>query len=102
MIINFDPPNKIQHSLVRWKVIVKALLLTPPTPNLATQTKSEITKFPRFNYSPPQKKSFLSENDTKKIYYHKTRDVNTYNQAKPTPLKESRPMLTGHHSSKLH
>jgi hypothetical protein len=42
------------------------------------------------------------QNDTKKIYYHKTRDANIYSQAKPTPLKKSRPMLMGHHSSKLH
>jgi len=46
--------------------------------------------------------SSLSENDTRKIYYHKTRDANTYNQTKPAPFKESRSMLTGHHSSKLH
>jgi len=32
MIITFDPLNKIQHSLVRWKALAKALLLTPPTP----------------------------------------------------------------------
>jgi hypothetical protein len=49
-----------------------------------------------------KKHSFLSENVTRKIYYHKTRDAYTYSQAKPTPLREFRPMLTGHHSSKLH
>jgi hypothetical protein len=43
-----------------------------------------------------------TENVTKKIYYHKTRDANTYNQAKPTPLEESKLMITGHHSSELH
>jgi len=43
-----------------------------------------------------------TENVTRKIYYHKTRDAYTYNQAKPTPLREFRPMLTGHHSLKLH
>jgi hypothetical protein len=43
-----------------------------------------------------------TENVTRKIYYHKTRDAYTYSQAKPTPLREFRPMLTGHHSSKLH
>jgi hypothetical protein len=55
MIITFDPFNEIQHSLVRWKALAKALLLTPPIPNSATQPESEITKFPRFNYS--QKKT---------------------------------------------
>jgi hypothetical protein len=42
------------------------------------------------------------ENVTRKIYYHKTHDANTYSQAKPTPLRESRPMLTWHHSLELH
>jgi hypothetical protein len=42
------------------------------------------------------------KNVTRKIYYRKTRDANTYSQAKPTPLGESKPMLTGHHSLKLH
>jgi hypothetical protein len=51
MIITFDLLNEIQHSLVRWKAFAKAFLLTPPTPNLATQPESEITKPPRFNYS---------------------------------------------------
>ncbi len=46
--------------------------------------------------------SSLSENAMRKIYYHKTRDANAYSQAKPTPLRNSRPMLTGHHSSELH
>ncbi len=101
MIITFDLLNEIQHSLVCWKALAKALLLTPPTPNSATQPESEITKFSQFNYSPKKQKK-LRENDTRKIYYHKTRDVNTYSQAKPTQLRESRPMLMGHHSSKLH
>jgi hypothetical protein len=100
MIITFDPLNEIQCSLVRWKALAKALLLMPFTPNSATQPETEITKPPQFNYS--QKNSSLSENVTRKIYYHKTRDENTYSQAKPTPLKESRPMLIGHHNSKLH
>jgi hypothetical protein len=101
MIITFDLLNAIQHSLVRWKVLTKVLLLTPPTPNSATQLESEITKLPRFNYS-PKKKNSLSENDTRNIYYHKTGDANTYNQAKPIPFGKSKPMLTGHHSSKFH
>jgi len=42
------------------------------------------------------------ENVMRKIYYHKTRDAYTYSQAKPTPLRKSRSMLTRHHSSKLH
>jgi len=46
--------------------------------------------------------SSLSENDTRKIYYHKTRDANTYSQVKRTPLREFKLMLTRHHSSKLH
>jgi hypothetical protein len=50
----------------------------------------------------PKKNSSLSENVTRKIYYHKTRDAYTYSQAKPIPLREFRPMLMGHHSSKLH
>jgi hypothetical protein len=50
MIITFDPLNEIQHSLVRWKALAKALLLTPPTPNSGTQPESEITKSARFNY----------------------------------------------------
>jgi hypothetical protein len=51
MIITFDPLNKIQRLLVRWKALAEALLLTPPTPNSATQPESEITKLARFNYS---------------------------------------------------
>jgi hypothetical protein len=51
MIITFDPLNKIQRSLVRWKALAKALLSAPPTANSATQLESEITKPPRFNYS---------------------------------------------------
>jgi hypothetical protein len=100
MIITFDPLDEIQRSLVRWKALAKAFRFTPPTPNSATQPKSEITKPPQFSYS--QKNISLSENVTRKIYYYKTHDENTYSQSKPTPLKESRPMLTGHHSSKLH
>jgi hypothetical protein len=50
MIITFDPLNEIQHSLVRWKALAEALLLTPPNPNSTTQPESEITKSPRFNY----------------------------------------------------
>jgi hypothetical protein len=46
MIITFDQLNEIQHYLVRWKAFAKALLLTPPTPNSATQPESEITKTP--------------------------------------------------------
>jgi hypothetical protein len=56
MIITFDPLNEIQHSLVHWKALAKALLLTPPTPNSATQPESEITKFSRFNYSKEKNK----------------------------------------------
>jgi hypothetical protein len=44
----------------------------------------------------------ITENVTRKIYYHKTRDINTYSQAKPTPLKEYRLMVIRHHSLKLH
>jgi hypothetical protein len=51
MIITFDPLNKIQRSLVRWKALTEAFLLSLPTPNSATQLDSEITKPPRFNYS---------------------------------------------------
>jgi hypothetical protein len=101
MIITFDQLNEIQHSLVRWKALAKVLHLTPPTPNSATQPENEITKPPRLNYSKKEHSS-LSENVMRKIYYHKTRDAYTYSQAKPTPLREFRPMLTGHHSSKLH
>jgi len=43
-----------------------------------------------------------TENVTKNIYYHKIHHANTYSQAKPTPLKESMPMLIGHHGSELH
>jgi hypothetical protein len=43
-----------------------------------------------------------TENVTRKIYCHKTHDVNTYNQAKPTPFRESRLMLTRHHNLELH
>jgi len=67
MIITFDSFNEIQHSLMHWKAFVKALLLTPPTPNLATQPQSEITKFPRFNCSQKKKQSSLSENDKKDL-----------------------------------
>ncbi len=59
MIITFDPFNKIQHSLVCWKALAKALFLTLPTLNSATQLESEITKFARFNYS--QKKTEFFE-----------------------------------------
>jgi hypothetical protein len=51
MIITFDPLDKIQRSLVRWKAFAKAFRSTPPTPNLATQLESEITKPPWFSYS---------------------------------------------------
>jgi len=51
MIITFDLLNEIQHSLVRWKALAKALLLTSPIPNSATPPESEITKPPQFNYS---------------------------------------------------
>jgi hypothetical protein len=51
MIITFDLLNEIQRSLVHWKALAKALLSTPPTPNLATQPERNITKPPRFNYS---------------------------------------------------
>jgi hypothetical protein len=44
MIITFDALDEIQRSLVRWKALAKAFLSTPPTPNLATQPESEITK----------------------------------------------------------
>jgi hypothetical protein len=44
MIITFDLLDKIQCSWVHWKALAKALLSTPPTPNSATQTESEITK----------------------------------------------------------
>ncbi len=47
MIVTFDPFNEIQHSLVCWKALAEVLLLTPPTPNSATQLESEITKRPR-------------------------------------------------------
>ncbi len=100
MIITFDLLNKIQRFLVHWKALTEALLSTPPTPNLATQPKSEITK--PHDLITPKKHSSSSENVTRKIYYHKIRDANTYSQAKPTPLRESRPMLTRHHSSELH
>jgi hypothetical protein len=50
LIITFDQFDKIRYSLVRWKALAKALLSTPPTPNLATQPESEITKPPRFSY----------------------------------------------------
>jgi hypothetical protein len=101
MIITFDPFNEIQHSLVRWKALAEALLSTPPTPNSSTQPESEIKKNPH-GLTISKKRSSLSENVMRKIYYHKTRDANTYSQAKPTPLRESRLMLIGHHSSKLH
>jgi hypothetical protein len=100
MIITFDPLNEIQHSLVYWKDFAKMLILTPPTPNSATQPKNEITK--PHGLTTPEKHSSLSKNVTRKIYYHKTRDAYTYSQAKPTPLRESRPMLMGHYSLKLH
>jgi hypothetical protein len=51
MIITFDPLDKIQRFLVRWKALAKALHSTPPIPNLATQLESEITKSPQFSYS---------------------------------------------------
>jgi hypothetical protein len=64
MIITFDPLNEIQHSLVRWKALAKAFLLTPPTPNSATQPEREITKSPRLTI--PKKRSSLSEKCHKK------------------------------------
>jgi hypothetical protein len=100
MIITFDPLKDIQRSLVRWTALAKALLYTSFNPNSDTQPKSEITKPPGLTI--PKKRSSLSENVTRKIYYHKTHDANTYSQAKPTPLRKSKPMLTEHHSSKLH
>jgi hypothetical protein len=51
MIITFDPLNEIQHSLVHWKALAKTLCSTPPTPKLATQPESEITKPSLFSYS---------------------------------------------------
>jgi hypothetical protein len=100
MTITFDLLDEIQRYLVRWKALAKALLSTPPTPNLATQPENEITK--PHGLAIPKKRSSLNVNVTRKIYYHKTHDANTYSQAKPTPLRESRLMLTGHHNSELH
>jgi len=51
MIITFDPFDKIQRSLVRWKALAEALFSTPLTPILATQLERKITKPPHFNYS---------------------------------------------------
>ncbi len=99
MIITFDPLNEIQRSLVHWKSLAKVLLSTPPSPNSTTQPESEITKP---GLTTPKKRNSLSENVMRKIYYHKTHDANTYSQAKPTPLRKSSSMLTGHHNSKLH
>jgi hypothetical protein len=84
MIITFDQLNEIQHYLVRWKALAKALLLTPPPPNSATQPERERDhKNPHGLTTPKKKHSSLSENVTRKIYYHKTRDAYTYSQAKP-------------------
>jgi hypothetical protein len=52
MIITNDKLNEIQHSLVRWKALAKALLATPPTPYSATQPESEITKSSLTLYTP--------------------------------------------------
>jgi hypothetical protein len=82
MIITFDQLNEIQHSLVRWKALAKALLLAPTTPNSATQPERD-HKNPHGLTTPKKKHSSLSENVTRKIYYHKTRDAYTYSQAKP-------------------
>jgi hypothetical protein len=100
MIITFDPLNEIQRSLVRWKALAKALLSTPSTPNSDTQPERD-HKTPH-GLTTPKKRSSLSENVTRKIYYHKTHDANTYSQAKSTPFRKSKPMLIGHHSSELH
>jgi hypothetical protein len=100
MTITFDPLDEIQRFLVCWKALAKALLSKPPTPNSATQPENEITK--PHGLTTPKKCSSLSVNVTRKIYYHKTHDANTYSQAKPTPLRESRLMLIGRHNSELH
>ncbi len=80
--------------VVRIHIVIQHTLLTYHT-HIHTQTHNmdeSIHKYP----------CTTTKNVTRKIYYHKTCDANTYNQAKPTPLRESRSMLTGHHSSKLH
>jgi hypothetical protein len=69
-------------------------------PNSATQPENKIIE--PYGLATSKKRSSLSENVTWKIYYHKTHDENTYSQAKLTTFRESRPMLTKHHSSELH
>jgi hypothetical protein len=101
MIITFDPLNEIQHSLVHWKAFAKALLFEHHPLPIRPHNQRTKSQNPH-GLTIPKKRNSLSENVTRKIYYHKTCDANTYSQAKLTPLRESRSMLMGHHSSKLH
>jgi hypothetical protein len=74
--------------VVRIHIVIQHISLTYHT-HIHTQTHNmdeNIHKYP----------CTTTENVTKKIYYH---DANIYSQTKPTPLRESKPMLTGHHSS---
>jgi hypothetical protein len=92
----FDEKIRLSLQLVavRIHIVIQHTSLTYHT-HIHTQTHNmdeSIHKYP----------CTTTKNVTKKIYYHKTHDANTCSQAKPTPLKESRPMLIRHHSSELH
>jgi hypothetical protein len=80
--------------IVRIHIVIQHTSLTYHT-HIHTQTHNmdeSIHKYP----------CTTTENVMKNIYYHKTHDANTYSQVKPTPLRESRSMLIGHHNLELH
>ncbi len=92
--IQTNPRPSFFMNVVRIHIVIQHTLLTYHI-HIHTQTHNMDENIHKYSCT-------TIENVMRKIYYHKTHDANTYSQAKPIPLRESRLMLIGYHSLELH